>query len=49
MQGKNFRGQVWKRVWKVTFFGLKQGQELENPAVHRHQEFPGVPLTPGIS
>ena len=23
---------VWKRVWEITFFGLKQGQDLENQA-----------------
>ena len=28
---------------KMTFFGLKQGQDLENKAAHPHQEFPGVP------
>ena len=27
----------------MTFFGLKQGQDLENRAAHPHQEFPGVP------
>ena len=31
---------------KMTFFGLKYGQDLENWAAHPHQEFPGV--TPGI-
>ena len=35
----DFRG----RVWKMTFFGLKQGQDLENRAAHPYQEFPGVP------
>ena len=38
----HFRGLVWKWVWKMTFFGLKQGQDLENRAAHPHQEFPGV-------
>ena len=37
--GVGFRGQVWKRVWKMTFFGLKWGQDLENGAAHPHQEF----------
>ena len=37
----HFRGLVWKRVWKITFFGLQQGQDLENRAAHPHQEFPG--------
>ena len=26
----------------MTFFGLKQGQDLENRAAHLHQEFSGV-------
>ena len=30
----------------MSFFGLKQGQDLEKPAAHPHQEFPGVPLPP---
>ena len=30
----HFRGLYWKRVWKITFFGLKQGQDLENRAAH---------------
>ena len=38
----DFRGLVWKGVWKITFFGLKCGQDLENQAAHPHQEFPGV-------
>ena len=38
--GKDFRDLVWKRVWKITFFGLK------NRAAHPHQEFPGVPPPP---
>ena len=42
----DFRGLVWKRVWKITFFGLKSGQDLENRAAHPHQEFPGVPQLP---
>ena len=28
---------------KMTFFGLKEGQDLEYWAAHLHQEFPGVP------
>ena len=28
--GMDFRGLVWKRVWKMTFFGLKSGQDLES-------------------
>ena len=38
------RGLVWKRVWKMTFFGLKQGQDLGYREAHPHQEFPWVPL-----
>ena len=30
----DFKCLVWKRVWKISFFGLKQGQDLENRAVH---------------
>ena len=40
--GMDFRGLVWKRVWKITFLGLKLGQHLENWAAHSQQEFPGV-------
>ena len=43
--GMDFRGLVLKRVWKMAFFGLNWGQNLENRVVHPHQEFPGVPLT----
>ena len=32
-----------KTVWKLTFFGLKSGQDWRNWAAHPHQEFPGVP------
>ena len=35
----DFRGLIWKPVWKITLFGLKQGQDLENRAAHPHQEF----------
>ena len=41
-----FTGQVWKQVWKMTFFGLELGQDLENRAAHPHQEFPEVPPPP---
>ena len=43
----DFRGLAWKRVWKITFFGLKSGQDSENEAAHAHQEFPEVPPPPG--
>ena len=39
----DFKDLVWKRVWKITFFGLKSGQDLKNRAAHPHQEFLGVP------
>ena len=41
--GMDFWGLVRKRVWKITFFGLKLSQDSENRAAHPHQEFPGVP------
>ena len=28
------KGQVWKRVWKITFFGPKSGQDLKFRAAH---------------
>ena len=39
------KGQVWKLVRKMTFFGLQKGQVLENKEhpPPPHQEFPGVP------
>ena len=42
----DFKGLVRKQVWKVTFFGLKSGHNLENPAAHPQQEFPEVPPPP---
>ena len=42
----DFRGLVWKRVLKMTLFGLKKGQDWENRAAHPHLEFPGVPPSP---
>ena len=41
--GMDFRGLVWKRVWKITFFGLKSSQDLKNRVAHPHQEFLGEP------
>ena len=43
----DFWGLVWKRAWKITFFGVKSGKDLRNCAAHPHQEFPGVPPSPG--
>ena len=40
--GMDFRGLVWKRLRKITFFGLKSGQDLKNQAAHPDQEFLGV-------
>ena len=40
--GMYFRFLVSKRVRKITFFGLKSGQDLENRAACFHQEFPGI-------
>ena len=42
----DFRGLVWKRVWKITFFGLKSGQDLKNRAhtpTKNFQEYPPPP------
>ena len=44
--GMDFRGQVWKRVWKTEYFGLKLGQDFANRAAHPYQEFRGVPPPP---
>ena len=44
----DFRGLVWKRVWKITFFGLKYGQDLENRAAHPHQDSQGYSPPPGL-
>ena len=38
----DFRDLVLKRAWKMTFLGLKKGQDLENRAAHPRQELPGV-------
>ena len=35
--GVEFRGQVWKRVWKMTFFGLKEG--LAHPTPGKNNTF----------
>ena len=49
--GMDFRILVWKRVYKIKFFGQKSGQDLKNRAAHPHQEFPEVlppPPLPGV-
>ena len=33
--GMDFKGQIRKRAWKVTYFGLKYGQGLKNQAAYR--------------
>ena len=45
--GMDFRVLVWKWVRKITFFGLKSGQDLKKRAAHPHQEFSEV-STPGF-
>ena len=40
--GMDFRVLVWKWLWKITFFGLKSGQDLKKRAAHPHQEFSEV-------
>ena len=40
--GMDFRVLVWKWVWKITFFGLKSGQDLKKRVAHPHQEFSEV-------
>ena len=42
----DFRGLVSKRVWKITVFGLKPGQDLKSWAAHPHQEFLNVSYPP---
>ena len=44
----DFRGQVWKRMWKTEYFGQKLGQELGIRAAHPYQEFRGV-FPPGYN
>ena len=41
----DFRVQVWQRVWKMTFFGLKEGQDLRtgpHTPTTNSQEFPRI-------
>ena len=42
-EAMDFKDPFKKRVGKMTFFGLKYFQDLENQAAHLHQEFPAVP------
>ena len=41
--GMDFWDQVWKRVWEMTFFGLKLGLYLEMQGAQPQQRFQGVP------
>ena len=36
----DFRDLVCKRVWKITLFGLKSGQDLKNRAAHPPPRIP---------
>ena len=36
----DFRDLVLKRVWKITLFGLKSGQDLKNRAAHPPPRIP---------
>ena len=38
----DLRPRAWKRVWKIAFFGLKYGHDLENRAAHPYQTFPEI-------
>ena len=44
--GMEFRTIGLKTGVENNILCLKQGQDLENQAAHRHQEFPGVPPPP---
>ena len=44
--GMDFIVLFWKWVWKITFFGLKSGQDLKNKVAHptkNSQEYPPPP------
>ena len=42
--GMDFRGLIWKRVWKMTFLLVWNRVRIwRTGAAHPHQEFPGVP------
>ena len=42
----DFRCQVWKRVWKMEYFGLILGKDLENRAAQPYQKLREVPPPP---
>ena len=54
--GIDFRGQLWKRVWKMTFFGVKKGQDDTPPPGISRSIPPGktacflysIPLQPAV-
>ena len=39
---------VWKWVWKITFFGLKSGQDLKNKVAHPTKNSQEYPPPPGL-
>ena len=41
--GMDFWDQIWKRLWKMAFFGLKLGLDLEKWAAHPHEKFTSTP------
>ena len=44
-----FRGQIgWKRLWRMTWFCMKQSQDLENWWISTNWEFRGVPHFQGV-
>ena len=50
--GMDFSGQIWKQVWKMTFFLSEIGsghlELLEERKAHPIQEFPGETLPRGL-
>ena len=45
----DFKGLVWKRLKKITFFGLKSGQDLKNRGHTPTKDFQEYPPPPGSS
>ena len=43
-----FKGQVWNRVGKITYFGLKYGKGFRKRAAHLHPVFWKYPTGPEI-
>ena len=42
----DFKGLVWKRLKKITFFGLKSGQDLKNRGHTPTKDFQEYPPPP---